>query len=220
MADIDTDKKAADISPSPSLPSSSPSSGETAAILHSTRLMVRSAFFAALTAVGAVLTLPLPVSPVPFTLQVMFMIMSGLVLGARYGAYSQLIYVLMGAVGLPVFAKGGAGLGILLGPTGGFIVGFIASAWVIGLLAQLIRKLSFSRRLRLVFYMLAALAGSSIYFLLGTWRLAAVLQIGWREAALLGILPFIIPDAVKAIAAAWLTVALEERGILSADLPE
>ncbi len=75
--------------------------------------------FAALTAVGAYVAVPLPFSPVPVTLQTLFVYLSGLVLGGRRGALSQLVYLLLGASGIPVFAGGRGGVGVIFGPTGG-----------------------------------------------------------------------------------------------------
>ena len=80
---------------------------------------------AAVTAVTAQITIPLPFSPVPFTLQVLAVILSGLLIGPRYGALSQAIYVLIGAIGVPVFASFSGGLGIVLGPTGGYLLCYV-----------------------------------------------------------------------------------------------
>ena len=98
-------------------------------------VMARVALMAALTAVGAQISIPLPFTPVPFTLQVPMVVLSGLLLGVRYGALSQVVYLLLGAIGLPVFAKFSAGLGIILGPTGGYLVSYPFAAAVAGLAA-------------------------------------------------------------------------------------
>ena len=90
------------------------------------RGLVYASMFGALTAIGAFLSIPL--YPVPVTLQDLFMTLAGLLLGARLGSLSQIVYVLLGVVGLPVFAGGKAGLGVLLGPTGGYLLGFVAGA--------------------------------------------------------------------------------------------
>lgn len=97
--------------------------------MKQTRSLILTALFAAMTAVGAFLRIPTPVSSV--TLQVFFTAMAGVLLGARWGAASQAVYVLLGLVGLPVFTSGG-GPGALLQPTGGFLVGMILMAWVVG----------------------------------------------------------------------------------------
>jgi biotin transporter BioY len=95
--------------------------------------------FAALTALGARVTVPLPFTPVPVTLQVLFPLLAGLLLGSKRGALSQAEYVAAGLAGLPVFAKGGSGLAYLFGPTGGYLLGFIAAAFLVGELAAKMR---------------------------------------------------------------------------------
>ncbi|MBT9258673.1 MAG: biotin transporter BioY [Clostridiales bacterium] len=98
------------------------------------RNLVLPAFFAALTAVGAWLAVPNPFSPtVPFTLQLLPILLAGNLLGARGAFWSQVVYLALGAVGLPVFAHGTQGLGILFGPTGGYLLGFPLMALVAGL---------------------------------------------------------------------------------------
>lgn len=96
------------------------------------RTMTRVALFAALTAVGAFIRIPLGYSSI--TLQTFFTAMAGCVLGPWYGALSQLVYVGLGLVGLPIFTLGG-GLGYLMQPTCGFLIGLIPAAWVIGRIA-------------------------------------------------------------------------------------
>lgn len=87
------------------------------------------ALFAALTAVGAFITIPVP--PVPFSLQIFFAILAGALLGSRRGAISVGVYVLLGLCGLPVFTKG-AGLSYIFQPTFGYLAGFILGAWLCG----------------------------------------------------------------------------------------
>src|SRR5215218_2077423 len=96
-------------------------------------MMTRKALVAA---VAAQIAIPLPFSPVPFTLQVLAVILSGLLLGPRYGALAQVVYVLLGAVGVPVFAQFSGGLGVVLGPTGGYILSYPLAAAVAGLAAH------------------------------------------------------------------------------------
>ena len=90
--------------------------------------------FSVLTAVSA--QIAIPVRPVPFTLQTMMVLLSGAFLGARNGAYSQVIYVFSGVLGLPVFANGSMGLGVLFGPTGGYLLAFPAAAFLVGYLVE------------------------------------------------------------------------------------
>ena len=101
--------------------------------MNRTRSLILTALFASLTAVGALIRIPTPVSS--FTMQVFVTAMAGLLLGRKWGAASQAVYVLLGLTGLPIFAVG-AGPGALLQPTGGFLPGMIAMAWVTGLAAE------------------------------------------------------------------------------------
>jgi biotin transport system substrate-specific component len=84
--------------------------------------MVFAALFASLTAVGAYMKIPLPLTPVPVTMQVFFVLLAGCMLGSRWGTISMIVYLLLGIVGFPVFAGGASGLGVLFGPTGGYRV--------------------------------------------------------------------------------------------------
>jgi biotin transport system substrate-specific component len=94
----------------------------------SLRGMTYAAMFGAITAVGAYMIIPLPL--VPLTMQTFFVSLAPALLGGALGALSQVIYVLIGVIGFPVFAGGKAGLGVLMGPTGGYLVGFIVGAYI------------------------------------------------------------------------------------------
>ncbi len=89
--------------------------------------------FAAVVAVCSWITVPLPFTQVPINLAILGVLLAGGLLGSKYGALSLLVYILLGAVGLPVFAGFGAGLGVLVGPTGGYIVGYLLCAAISGL---------------------------------------------------------------------------------------
>ena len=97
------------------------------------RNLVLTALFAALTAIGAFIRIPFAFSSI--TLQFFFTAMAGVLLGARCGAASQAVYVLLGLVGLPIFT-GGGGFGYVLQPTFGFLVGLIPAAWLIGFMSR------------------------------------------------------------------------------------
>lgn len=98
---------------------------------NSTRNMILAALFAALSAIGAFIKIPLGFTAI--TLQVLFTCLAGLLLGPKWGAISQTAYVVLGLIGLPVFTQGG-GPGYLLQPTMGFLLGLILMAWVVGML--------------------------------------------------------------------------------------
>ena len=95
--------------------------------------MTLASLFAALTAIGSYIFIPLPFSPVPMTLQFLFTLLAGGILGKKLGLLSQLLYLFMGAIGLPVFAGGTGGLGIFFGPTGGYLIGFLPAVYLAGM---------------------------------------------------------------------------------------
>ncbi|WP_242985366.1 biotin transporter BioY [Vallitalea okinawensis] len=114
--------------------------------------------FAALTAVGAWIKIPLPY--VPFTMQLFFCIMSGLLLGSRLGMLSQLIYVIIGLIGVPVFASGG-GIYYIFTPTFGYLIGFILGAYVAGKIIELKGTYTFK------WYIIASLIAMIVIYITG-----------------------------------------------------
>lgn len=94
--------------------------------------MIFAALFAALTGAVAWFKIPLPFTPVPITLQTLMVLISGAMLGAYYGALAMIVYLVLGVIGLPVFAGGSSGFGALLGPTGGYLFSYPVAAFVIG----------------------------------------------------------------------------------------
>lgn len=155
------------------------------------------AMFAAVTAVLAYVRIPLPFSPVPITGQTFGLMLAGLLLGPRLAALSQAVYLLMGLVGLPVFAGGMAGPGVLAGPTGGYLWAHVPGAYIVGLVAGSRRELSAARAVTA-----AAAGGIVAVYVLGVWQLGAVTGMDWRAALAAGALPFLPGDALKAAAAA------------------
>ncbi|MBM7687278.1 MULTISPECIES: biotin transporter BioY [Clostridia] len=109
---------------------------------NKTLKMILCAQFAALTAVGAFIRIPIPV--VPFTLQYLFTMLAGLLLGGKYGGLSVLLYIFIGLIGLPVFTEGG-GIGYVFKPSFGYIIGFAAGSYVTGNIANRVGKLSYKR---------------------------------------------------------------------------
>ncbi len=165
-----------------------------------TKNLILTALFASLTAVGAFLFLPLPFSPVPITLQLLFTFLAGGILGSKYGSLSQIIYILLGAAGLPVFAGGRAGLSVLVGPTAGFIYGFVIAAWIAGKM-----KGNFFNR------MIYLLTGLIIVYILGTGSLMITTGMGFTKALTVGTLPFLIGDLFKVFAAVYLIPILKKH---------
>ena len=135
----------------------------------------------------------LPFSPVPVTLQTFAVLMLGALLGSRRGSLCVLAYIIEGAAGLPVFALGG-GLAVLLGPTGGYLVGFIPAAYITGRLAEC----RWDRQARTT--ILAMLLGNVSIYAFGLLWLSCL--IGAKEALALGLYPFIVGDILKIALAA------------------
>ena len=170
------------------------------AVVNSTtrlRLFLFSiALFAAFTALTARITIPLPFTPVPVTLQVMAALLAGLVLGPRGGALSQLAYLAAVAAGLP-FDAHGLGPAALLGPTGGYLLGFAPAAFVTGWLAERPHIIMGAW----VGSFVAALAGVAVIYACGlAWLAPSVGSLG--AAWSLGAAPFILIDLFKALVAA------------------
>lgn len=159
--------------------------------------------FALLTALMAQVRLPLPFTPVPVTGQTFAVLLSGAALGWRLGVASQGLYVALGTLGLPFYAGGNSGWEYATGPTGGYLVGFVAAAFVVGHLAE-------RRQDRTVATAVPAfLTGTVIIYLFGVSWLAWSLGVGAVEAMGLGMVPFVVGDLVKvvlagvALPAAW-----------------
>lgn len=100
----------------------------------STRNMILVGLFAALLAISSQVFIP--IGPVPHTLQIFFVLLAGVILGSKLGVISVAVWILLGTFGLPVFAQGKAGIAVLAGPTGGFLVGFMAAAFIVGWLTE------------------------------------------------------------------------------------
>ena len=141
----------------------------------------------------AQLRIPLPFTPVPITGQTFAVLLVGAGLGSRRGAISLALYLLLGLLGLPFFAGGASGLAILLGPTGGYLVGFVVAATLVGLLAA--RGLD----RRIPSALLAFLTGEVVIYLFGVAWLSVFL--GIPHAITAGLLPFLFGDAIKLAAA-------------------
>ena len=163
------------------------------------RMMVYASLFAALTAVGAFLAIP--IGPVPIVLQNMFVYLAGLLLGGRWGLASVGVYLLAGACGLPVFAGGLGGISRLIGPTGGYLIGYLPAVFLIG-------KISQKAKPRAVSDVLAMICGTLVLYACGVSWLKIVTGMSPAKALALGMAPFLIGDALKIAAAAVIAKAL------------
>jgi biotin transport system substrate-specific component len=160
------------------------------------RKLVLASLMAALIAVGGYIAIP--VGPVPIVLQNLFVLVAAVLLGSRWAAASVAVYLLAGACGLPVFAGGGAGLGHLFGPRGGYLFGFLIAAWTVGRISEMSGR-------RPAAEIAGMVVGSLIIYAVGVPWLKFLLGISFGKALAVGMYPFIPGDAMK-IAAAWLIV--------------
>ena len=175
---------------------------------NSLRMVVYASLMAALIAVGAYVAIP--IGPVPIVLQNLFVLLAGLLLGSRWAAISVAIYLLAGACGLPVFAGGSAGIGRLIGPTGGYLFGFLVAAFLVGFVSERAK----GRRLVEV---LAMVAASLLVYAIGVPWLKVVTGLSMTKALAVGMYPFLIGDVLKIIAAVPIAKAVRPlmQGIAS-----
>lgn len=159
--------------------------------------------FALLTAAAAQIRVPLPFTPVPITGQTFAVLLAGAALGSRAGAGSQLLYVLLGAVGLPFYAGGTGGWEAATGATAGYLLGFVVAAWIVGVLAE-------KGQDRKVWSAVPAfLTGTAVIYAFGvTWLWYSVDAIATLEGALVaGMVPFVVGDLLKVALAGLLLPA-------------
>ncbi|MDO5422992.1 MAG: biotin transporter BioY [Eubacteriales bacterium] len=164
-----------------------------------TQMLALSALFAALTAACSQIQIPLPM--VPINLALFSVHLSALLLGKKYGALSQAIYILLAAVGVPVMAGFTGGLGILMGKTGGYAIGYILSAFLTGLICE---------KWGTEFWKMciAAVVGCAACYVLGTIWFMVVTGLDLGTSLAYCVLPFLPGDAVKIVLAGALAVRL------------
>lgn len=150
---------------------------------------------AALTALAAQVRVPLPFSPVPVTGQTFAVLLGAAALGPVRGAAAQALYVAVGLIGVPVFAEGASGVQVLFGATGGYLIGFVLSGAVVGALAR--RGMDRG----VLGTVLAYVAGSLVIYAIGMPWLAVVAGVDAGAAFAMGVAPFLIGDAIKAVLA-------------------
>ncbi len=152
--------------------------------------------FAAGTGLGAFVRVYVPFTPVPLTLQTFFVLAAGVVLGARWGAVSQLLYLFAGMLGLPIFAGGAFGAAYLAGPTGGYLIGFIPAALFVGYVYRRAQSQSHPA----VWYAMILAVAIILIHVCGCLHLSRICGLSIRDALSAGSLPFIPGDLIKAAA--------------------
>lgn len=160
-----------------------------------TKQMVLIALMTAVTCVLGPLSIPLPFSPVPISLTNFAIFLAIFVLGMKSGTISFIIYLLLGAVGVPVFSSFRGGFQVLAGPTGGYLIGFIFLALIMGFALD-----HFNRKL--VPTIIGMIIGMAVCYAFGTVWLAKLLSLSFKEGLMMGVIPYLAGDAAKIIIAA------------------
>jgi biotin transport system substrate-specific component len=164
-----------------------------------------SALFVALTAVGGYLSFPVPLGPVPVVLQNLFVFLTGLLLPPGHALKTMILYLFLGALGLPVFAGGAAGPGVFLGPTGGYLLGFAPAAFIIAVVS---RKITGTPGM-----ILGVILGGTCIYLSGVPVLQHVTGIPFPTAIMVGVAPFIPGDILKGIVVVGMARLLGRTGL-------
>ncbi len=169
-----------------------------------TKRMVLIALITAITCILAPFSIPLPFTPVPITLTNLVILIGVYLLGWKDAALSYIVYLLLGLVGLPVFSGFSGGLGKLAGPTGGYLIGFIFLTLIAGFVVE-----KFPDRIYII--VPGMILGMAVTYLFGTIWLGYQMQISFGEALLIGVVPYLIGDAVKIVLAVILGPILRSR---------
>lgn len=162
-----------------------------------TKEMIKVAIFPAL--IAATIGISIPLTGAPITLQTLFVILAGLLLGANLGLTSMILYLILGLIGIPIFAGFSSGFGIIFGPTGGFLIAFPIAAFVAGYVRSKYNN-----------YTIAAVAATLVVYIIGAPWMS--LYLGWSVWATLTFLTVYIPgDIIKIIAAVIIAKRLKTR---------
>ena len=158
--------------------------------------------FALITGVMAQIRIPLPFTPIPLTGQVFAVLLSAVFLGG-YGALSQLFYVILGIIGIPWFSGGLGGFAVITGLTGGYLIGFIACAMLVGWFTS---RYAFFRRFHS--QLLLMMAGVIVIYIFGSAQIAVLMRLGFADTMRLAVLPFIGVDLIKAVLVACISTSI------------
>lgn len=167
--------------------------------------LVFTALFAAISAVSGFIAVPIPGTPIPIVLQNMMVVLSGMLLGPLLGTASTVLFIVSGLLGLPVLSGGTGGFAKLMGPTGGFIIGYAFSSLAAGLVAG---RPTMGKRISVVRTVIAAVLGFFIMYVPGVLHFMRSLDKTFSETLALCVLPYLPGDAVKTVLCVILAKAL------------
>lgn len=168
--------------------------------------LVLVALFTAITAVLSGLSIPLPLTPVPLSLATFGVLLCGGILGYKHGSLAMLLYLLLGTFGVPIFSGYEGGIGKVLGPTGGYIVGYIACAFILGLFVDINCKVK--EKPNFVFTVIGGVLGTAACYILGTLWFMHVTKNPMGAAIMMCVVPFLVGDIIKIIVSSVLIVRL------------
>ncbi len=180
---------------------------------NKTLMLTLTALFAAVLAAASWISVPLPFTPIPINLGTLAVTLSGALLGRKYGPLSVLIYILLGAVGIPVFAGFSGGLSHIVGPTGGYIAGYLTSSFITGFIMDTCYnedKLDGWKKYALI--ALAALLGTASCYIIGTLWFMHLTGNSLAASLTMCVIPFLPGDAFK-IAAAAISVPVLRKAV-------
>ena len=172
--------------------------------------LVLCGLFSALLAICSYITIPLPISPIPLNLGTLGVFLTGGILGKKYGTVSVAVYIILGLSGIPVFAGFQAGIGVLAGPTGGFILGYLAAVFLIGFILEKYHTFRVSaaelndRSSHIRIYACAMILGTISCYFFGTVWFVILTNTPVAAAILTCVIPFIPGDIIKIAAAVFL----------------
>ena len=167
-----------------------------------TKALILVAMCTSIICLLAQVTIPLPL--IPITGQTLAIGIVATILGSKQSSITVFVYLTLGLIGLPVFSHFTSGFGILFGPTGGYLLGFLPTAYLIGLWLE---KTSYTY----IQAFIANMIGMCITLIFGAVWLKLITEISWYEAGVTGILPFLPVGIIKAFLAAWFGIAIRQR---------
>ncbi|MFI3172517.1 MAG: biotin transporter BioY [Eubacteriales bacterium] len=176
----------------------------TTQITSKTKSMTTIALITAITCIVAPFSIPIPISPVPISLTNLVLYISPYILGCKKSTISYIVYLLLGAVGLPIFSSFSGGLGKLIGPTGGYLLGFIFLVLITGLVVE-----HFPTNIFII--VMGMIVGTFICYIFGTYWLALQLEMTFVAALAVGVTPYLIGDSVKILIAIIVGPLLRKR---------
>ncbi len=183
----------------------------------STKEMARIAIFVAVTAILAQIAIPLPFSPVPISFGIIAVYAAALLLKPKSAMISQILYIMLGAIGLPVFGGFQGGVGILVGPTGGYLISYPLVAFLISysLNSNRVEKLTLKNEMSLikvqVIAFMSIVISHLLLYTLGAAWLSFILKLSFNEAMIIGIYPFAFLDLIKIVLSVITIVPMRQR---------